>query len=189
MSTPDPRFFGYGSLVNLATHAYHNPRPAQLAGWRRVWRHSTLRDVAFLSVERCAQGTVIDGIVADVPNADWAALDEREFAYLRRIVTDAVAHDGPRAETAVYEVDGGVLAPPSTAHPILLSYLDVVVQGFLRVFGPDGATRFFATTHGWDAPILNDRAAPRYPRAQTLTPDETATVDAALSRLRATVII
>ncbi len=34
----DPAFFGYGSLVNLRTHGYDDPRPATLHGWRRVWR-------------------------------------------------------------------------------------------------------------------------------------------------------
>jgi hypothetical protein len=45
--------------------------------------------------------------------------------------------------------------------------------------------RFFATTQGWDAPILNDRTAPRYSRAQQLSSDETNTVDTALKRLGA----
>ena len=66
------------------------------------------------------------------------------------------------------------------AHPILLSYLDVVIQGYLRHFGPDGVARFVATTEGWNAPVLNDRAAPLYPRAQRLTAAETGLVDTIL---------
>ena len=68
-----------------------------------------------------------------------------------------------------------------------MSYLDVVVQGYLRTFGPDGALRFFETTDGWGSPILNDRAAPRYPRHQQLDPDETHFVDTQLARLSAVV--
>jgi hypothetical protein len=64
--------------------------------------------------------------------------------------------------------------------PILMSYLDVVVQGYLREFGQAGAEDFFATTDGWDIPVLDDRAAPRYPRHQALTGDERALVDALL---------
>ena len=66
---------------------------------------------------------------------------------------------------------------------MLLSYLDAVVQGYLREYGEAGADRFFATTDGWEAPFLNDRAAPRYPRHQQLAPDETAFVDDRLARL------
>ena len=63
----------------------------------------------------------------------------------------------------------------SAPHPILLSYLDTV--------GPEGAARFFETTSGWDAPILDDRSAPRYPRHQRLSPAETTVVDQHLARL------
>ena len=38
-----PAFFGYGSLVNRATHDYRQAVPARLKGWRRVWRGTDLR--------------------------------------------------------------------------------------------------------------------------------------------------
>lgn len=178
----DPLFFGYGSLVNLATHDYADPQPAHLSGWRRVWRRTSLRDAAFLSVER-RDGAEIAGIVARVPGADWTALDAREAAYARRDVTDKVHHPSRRAPVAVYEVQDNLLSD-RTDHPILQSYLDVVVQGYLRVFGLEGANAFFDSTAGWDTPILDDRATPIYPRAQRLTDDERDFIDDALTRLR-----
>jgi hypothetical protein len=175
-----PRFFGYGSLVNLATHDYPDPMPAALTGWRRVWRHALARPVAFLSVEPCPQ-TTLHGITAQVPRGDWAALDLREHAYLRRDVS-AQFH----APTAVYEANPSHTAPPSTNHPILLSYLDVVVAGFAKLMDDNpnsgGPAHFFATTTGW-GPVLDDRAAPLYPRAQPLQPDTRLIVDAALAAL------
>ena len=60
-----------------------------------------------------------------------------------------------------------------------------MLQGFLREFGETGVSRFVATTDGWDAPILNDRTRPRYPRAQPLSQDETALVDATLTEIGA----
>jgi hypothetical protein len=68
---------------------------------------------------------------------------------------------------------------------ILLSYLDVVVQGFFREYGAEGVQRFFDTTDGWEVPVLNDRGNPRYPRHRTLTAEETALVDDHLARLPA----
>ncbi len=184
---PHPAFFGYGSLVNLATHGYEDPFPARLTGWRRVWKHSSRRPVAFLSVEP-AEGAEIQGMLAHVPGGDWAALDQREQAYLRRDVTDHVTHDRPRRQTAVYEAARGHIAPPSTEHPILLSYLDVVVQGYLNLHGEDGVAHFFATTGGFEGPILDDRKAPIYPRHQTLSGKERRTVDTALEDIGARII-
>ena len=182
---PDPYFFGYGSLVNRTTHDFAGPRPARLAGWRRAWRHTDLRPVAFLTAIPDA-GSEIEGLIAHVPHDNWAELDQREWAYDRVPVTDRVTHPlrNP-VEIAVYAVPEGRHAAPSETYPILLSYLDVVVQGYLREFGRDGADRFFATTDGWDMPILNDRAAPRYPRHRQLRPEETAFVDDRLARLGA----
>ena len=43
----------------------------------------------------------------------------------------------------------------------------------------------FTTTHGWDAPILDDRAAPHYPRHQPVSETERALTDAHLARIGA----
>ena len=172
-------FFGYGSLVNRATQDYPGVKRATVSGWRRAWRHTGARKVAFLTAVPCPN-TRIDGLLAEVPGGDWTALDAREWAYIR-----APAEPGRGAQ--IYHIPADLHAAPSQTHPILLSYLDVVVQGYLNEFGEAGVARFFATTDGWEAPIINDRAAPQYPRAQQLSPDETALVDAMLSDVGATV--
>jgi hypothetical protein len=171
----DPAFFGYGSLVNLATHQYTDPRPATLRGWRRVWQRTNLRKVAYLSVQPDKAGTLL-GVVAQVPDADWAALDLREAAYHRHDITDDLIHEGPKAPTAVYQVRPECCAAADD-QPILLSYLDVVVQGYLQLYGTAGVAHFFETTVGWDAQVLDDRADPIYPRHQRLSPMERDLVD------------
>jgi hypothetical protein len=184
----DPFFFGYGSLVNRRTHGYGEAYHARVAGWRRVWRHTALRDIAFLSVEPAA-GVELEGLIAAVPGGDWRALDERESGYDRQRLVEGLAHSATRPVTAeIYAVPDRNGAPPGTLHPILLSYLDVVVQGYLREFGEAGAERFFETTRGWEAPVADDRAAPRYPRAQSLSARERGLVDAALAALGVRVI-
>ena len=184
----DPFFFGYGSLVNRATHTFSDAHPARLTGWRRAWAHTNLREVAFLTAIP-APGHVIDGLVAHVPGDDWAALDRREHAYDRAPVTDTTSHAVPRdIHVQVYAIPHGKHGLPDVAHPVLLSYLDVVVQGYLTEFAEEGVQRFFETTDGWDAPILDDRAAPIYPRAQDLTAEEGALVDDWLRAVDARVI-
>ena len=177
-----PYFFGYGSLVNRNTHSYPDARTAQLDGWRRQWVRTEGRDIVYLSVVQ-HPATRIDGLIAAVPGADWAALDKREYSYERHASGGAVVHDlTPAPDIAHYAIPADI-AVTHGDHVILLSYLDVVVQGFLREFGTEGAARFFDTTYGWDTPILDDRAAPLYPRHQTLTEAETAVVDQHMDRL------
>ena len=178
----DRQFFGYGSLVNHATHGYDNARPARLSGWRRRWVATSLRPVAYLSVEPW-EGEIA-GLVAEVPGGDWTALDAREAAYDKHPVTVRLHACGSDTPARVYAVTPAHAAPPDTRHPVLLSYIDTVVQGFLEVFGTAGAEDFFATTAGWDSPILNDRDAPRYPRATVLTAAERAIVDAQLAHVQ-----
>ena len=181
------RVFGYGSLVNRATHSYSDPRKATLAGWRRVWKQAAHRPVAFLSVEPCSETTLL-GLVANVPGQDWEALDAREAAYLRREATHQIDHDGESGHTVVYEANPDHVADPSTDHPILLSYLDVVVQGYLREWGEDGVHHLFQTTRGFEGPILDDRTEPIYPRAQPLSRAERRRVDTALADIGARLI-
>lgn len=167
------RFFGYGSLVNRATHDNPGVARAALLGWRRVWRRTSLRDVAFLSAVPAASSQ-IEGLVADVPGGDWAALDLRETGY------DKHAVETTSGAAQVYAVpDRNLVAGENV---ILLSYLDVVVQGFLAEFGEPGVARFFETTDGWGT-VLDDRAAPIYPRAQLLSGAETGLVDHWLQRM------
>ena len=103
-------------------------------------------------------------------------LDQREAAYRRHDVSTSVRHNGLTAETAVYQVKPEHIAGTED-HPILLSYLDVVVQGYLKVHGPAGVAHFFATTDGWEASVLDDRADPIYPRHQPLDANERKLVD------------
>ena len=168
------RFFGYGSLVNRATQDYPVVGRATLHGWRRVWRSTSLREMAYLSV-RPDTSCDIHGLMADVPDGDWGALDIRETGYDRQPATTSLG------AAQVYEVPERNFVGAEWG--ILLSYLDVVVQGYLREFGEEGVAQFFATTDGWTH-IHNDRENPIYPRSQVLTKDETALVDHWLSKVQ-----
>ena len=175
-------FFGYGSLVNRGTHDHDPAFTAHLPGWRRIWRHLPQRPYATLSVH-AAPDTTLQGLIAGVQPAAWAALDQREAAYNRHDVSAHVDHAGPEAlDIVMYVVPPGT--PEPDRHPILLSYLDAVVQGYLDHFGEAGAQAFFATTDGWDAPVLDDRAAPIYPRHQRLSAQERSLTDDMLSDLK-----
>jgi Gamma-glutamyl cyclotransferase, AIG2-like len=178
--------FGYGSLVNPATHDYPETRPAVARGWRRAWRRTSLRPVSFLTAVASVDAE-IEGLVATVPAAAWPELDAREGAY-ERIALAEVRHDGLTGAIAIYAIPEGHHEEPGTENPILLSYLDTVLQGYLLQFGEAGVARFVETTDGWHAPVLDDRAAPRYGRAARLRAGERELVDRWLAELGSRVI-
>ena len=183
-----PYFFGYGSLVNRRTHSYPDARKARVAGWRRAWRKSPLRQRPYLTVVP-DPGSEVLGLVAKVPGADWAALDDREHAYERRDVTGAVTHQlGAGGEVALYALAAAGQENPGEDHPRVLSYIDAVVQGYLVEYGIDGVGHFFATTSGWHVPVLDDRAHPIYARAQVLNMTERDVVDEGLAAVGARVV-
>jgi hypothetical protein len=173
-----PYFFGYGSLVNLATHDYRPFAPATLTGWRRKWCQTGLRALPYLSVYP-VEKQCIDGLVACVPDANWAALDERETGYDRAQADIFSEH--AVGDVQLYHVPDRNLAAGGFQSGILLSYLDCVVQGYIQNFGLKGAEAFFDTTDGWDAPITDDRVAPLYPRSVQLDAAEILFVDHMLS--------
>ncbi len=179
-------FFGYGSLVNLATHEHRPARPARLSGWRRVWQGTHLRRPAFLSVAP-APGDTIDGVLA-VPAGGWDALDRRERAYLWQpaAITPLDGRppdDGPAPARApvLYRIDPALAEDGK--HPILLSYLDCVLAGYHALFGIAGIDRFIATTDGWGRPLIDDRARPIYSRARAPDPALARLIDARLAAL------
>jgi hypothetical protein len=181
-------FFGYGSLVNQRTHTYEDCRPATVRGWQRSWFPSARRDVSFLSAVPDSGGVLqLQGLIASVPQGNWSALDLREQAYFRSpIEHGTLTCDLSQPPVVqIYQANPDYVDPVVSRKPILLSYLDVVVQGYLRVFGQAGVESFFATTLGWDTPIRDDRAAPVYTRAQSLSRAETALVDRHLTEVSA----
>ncbi|WP_425097640.1 gamma-glutamylcyclotransferase family protein [Tropicibacter sp. S64] len=184
----DAYFFGYGSLVNTQTHGFAPVYRAKATGWRRGWRYTAARKVAYLTAIR-APGESIDGLIAAVPGEDWAALDAREAAYDRIRASHEITHAANATEIAIYAIAPDRLRMPDAEHPVLLSYLEVVLQGYLRVYGEAGAQAFIDTTDGWEAPFLDDRATPVYARAQTLTADEKAFVFDALRALDCRVLV
>ena len=181
----DAFFFGYGSLVNRATHVFDDAHRARVRGWRRAWRGTPQRAVAFLTAipDPFAE---IDGLIAAVPGDSWAALDEREHAYDRVTVSENVDHPLPHdPHIAIYAIPDGAHHAPTNEHPILLSYVDVVMQGYFNEFGAEGLAGFMATTGGWASPVMDDRADPIYPRHQTLSARERRMIDDALETVGA----
>ena len=176
--------FGYGSLVNRATlPPILNAEPLAVSGWRRAWRCSSRTErggVCALSVvpdEDC----VIEGLALTFEDGYWPQITARERRY-------APVPLAERPEIIIFRALPEVDRWGDADHPVSLSYIDCILQGFIREFGEAGLARFVETTEGWHVPILGDRDRPRYPRAQSLDQAECDLIDRALRSVDARVL-
>lgn len=185
-------YFGYGSLVNRDTlrTSYVDAQPVRLRGWRRCWRPRMDGDrigwhlpTSLLSA-RQVPGSVIDGLLVFDRLSNLPSVDEREFTYDRIAVPheqlEVINGQKPECTVYVYEAQSNE-ASHDPEHPILQSYLDAVLQGFLREFGRQGVQDFLASTDGFDRTVHSDRHDPVYPRAVTLAEDERQFFDTLLA--------
>jgi cation transport protein ChaC len=181
-------YFGYGSLVNRDTRpAGEFSEPATLKGWRRVWENRTAdsersQQCTSLTIEELENPSMgsVDGVVARMPVSELPQLDKREAGYDRlKLPADQFElTDGVETEFVyVYQsaIPNRFLADEE--HPILQSYIDCVLAGYLTLFERSGMQAMIESTRGWDRPVMNDRTAPHYPRAVEIDADLQLLID------------
>lgn len=190
-------YFGYGSLVNRLT------RPpdevcvnARLTGFRRVWNHRIAAEPASgthgctsLSIDP-DDGSAIDGVIVRIDAGALPELDAREAGYERLSLPRSrftLAADSPfeLEDDAIVYAYRSMSAHRTLAdalHPVLCSYVDTVMAGYLERLGDVGLDDFVRSTRGWERPRRDDRQAPAYPRAVPMTASQLARFDAILAR-------
>lgn len=182
-------YFGYGSLVNEFTWARrYESHPAELRGWVREWKHcvdAPFGRVCALTVSPHADG-MIQGLFIICAREDLKAVDEREIGYERVEITRSAvvaANDLPD-ELYIYRSNPRYYREGSSEYPLLLSYVEVVMFGYLRAFGEAAVERFIETTTGWRTPFLDDRMNPIYPRAMQLPIDKRRLIEEKLRMMK-----
>ncbi|MCB5162364.1 gamma-glutamylcyclotransferase family protein [Marinomonas algarum] len=179
MRTEDRHFIlGYGSLINGESRAKTGETgdvwPVKLHDFERHWSEMSCEFGMSSVAVVAAPGRACNGVLVEVPQDQFPFFDEREVGYQRTEVTPSQLsgyQQGslPAGTYWVYHTDEVVAPHPGS--PIALSYLDVILSGCLE--RGDAFTEDFLTlTQGWSSPLLNDRPAPRYPRAQPDVPTE-----------------
>ncbi len=181
---PTEFIFGYGSLINSASRsAIHGEtvqaipvRVSVAFGYSRAWNARSPSGFTALGLLKAGpgeKGSTINGVLYPVEGQDIAKYDERENGYARVEVPhdeiEAVSWERlPEAgKIWVYVPVGpdghvGEGLPPDVEHPLLESYIDVVVKGGLQ-YGEDFAREVLETTEGWSDYWLNDRELARRP--------------------------
>ena len=169
--------FGYGSLVNRRTLPEHAElRRVRVRGWRRAWRLAGESSFG----RRCTLTVVTDpdseiaGVVVAQKHEGREDLDRREKHYDPHVIepADLTWIDGQPdrwPEPFIFVSKPEHTRQGDDDHPVYLSYIDVVISGFMDQFGEDGARHFVETTLDWHVPVVNDRANPRYARSLELS--------------------
>jgi hypothetical protein len=167
-------YFGYGSLVNEFTWARSYQKvPAEIQNWRREWKHcvdASFGRICALTVSR-ELSSRIQGVFIKCSLSELKAVDNREIGYERveMPIDDVVDRpDTLPSRLFIYRSTPASYRLGSREYPLWLSYIEVVMDGYLQTFGDAGLDRFIATTSYWATPILDDRELPKYPRARQL---------------------
>ncbi len=162
--------FGYGSLISADSRDRTAPSAEWLAvtvkGFQRSWADlgGHCQKMCSVAVMESKQDTT-NGVIFEIDQEDLSAFDEREKGYHRVPIDPANIKviDGKLKDYTVwvYTVDSMIL--PHQNAPIAQSYLDVILDGAIRI-SVDFAQSFIDTTTGWNQHWINDREQPRYLR-------------------------
>lgn len=169
--------FGYGSLINSISRTVTGETGAAVAvkinGVSRYWsRISEDFGMSSVVVVKDSQGQC-NGVLVEVPESELPAFDQRERGY-QRVLVDAgdvsfyqhsIALDDAESEINIWLYQAQQVVVPCTNHPVVFSYLDVILSGCLE-YSNEFCEDFVQLTKGWQHAMLNDRTAPRYPRVQ-----------------------
>ena len=163
-------FFGYGSLVNeLTLSKKYDIHSGKIQNWKREWKHcvdTPFGGVCALTASR-VEDALIDGVFIKCNDIELRQFDEREIGYDRIEIarSDVIYSNGVLPDRLyIYTSGPGHYRVGDFHYPIWLSYVEVVICGYLRTFGEAGVDRFIQSTGGWSTPIIDDRKNPRYPR-------------------------
>jgi hypothetical protein len=179
--------FGYGSLVDRVNQVPGCIWPVKLTGFTRAWRHCIDTDwgkVCALTIIPNNSARVT-GVLVPLSPEGLTELDKREIGYIRRnvqqhhLTVEVSANElGP---VFTYFSEEQLLRPGSREYPIWCSYVDYILAYYIQLFGGDAAHRFITETVGWEAPMLDDRHYPKYPRAKPLSIQMRTMIDQSLA--------
>lgn len=170
---PENYIFGYGSLTNsksreasLGTRSEAIPaRISAKFGYTRKWNQRSQTLMTALGLEK-GSGSTINGVVYPVSGTDMDIWDARETGYERKLVpwelVQSTGWQGLPSTGKLWIYVSKNAATPDRDFPIVQSYVDVCLLGFLE-YGEDFAIEFLKSTEGWSEWWLNDRIMERRP--------------------------
>ncbi|MFT5707172.1 MAG: hypothetical protein ACI9ES_001462 [Oceanospirillaceae bacterium] len=170
--------FGYGSLINSISRTVTGETgvavAVKISGFARYWSRIS-EDFGMSSVVVVPeQRQACNGVLVEVPESELPSFDLRERGY-QRVLVDASQVEFysqtidlkllPNTHIKIWLYQSQEVVNPCEDHPVVFSYLDVILSGCLE-YSPPFCDDFMQLTQGWKHAMLNDRRDPRYPRVQ-----------------------
>ena len=182
---------GYGSLMNSDSRSRHSGIPhdgveVEVFGFERGWITRSEPELqTYVGAYHKTDGWLNAQLV---PTLLDPALQKREQDYRFTPVTIDQLHFELADDLTERLIDWLKLRdiwiceslkvePSSADYPVHQSYIDTCLAGCLELGGEAAVRRFIASTTGWQHHRVNDREAPRYPRAAVVNPAYFAVID------------
>ncbi len=181
---PKDFIFGYGSLINTPSREATgrgridavSARVSPAFGFVRAWVARSSTGFTALGLRPAAAGeepSSINGVVFPVDAETLPRFDRRESGYDRvvvpRAMIEGVSWQGLPPDGVIWayvpkSITAASAPPllPDADHPIVQSYVDLVLEGALE-YGAEFARELVATTFDWGRFWLNDRTTARRP--------------------------
>lgn len=186
---------GYGSLMNGDSRSRHSGIPhdgveVEVYGFERGWiTRSEPERQTYVGAYQKSNGWLNAQLV---PTHLDPALQKREQDYRFTAVTiDQLNFELSDDLTErliewlkqrdIWICESLKIEPSEPDYPVHQSYIDTCLAGCLELGGEAAARRFIASTAGWEHDRVNDRTAPRYPRAARVNPEDFVVIDQLLS--------
>mmetsp|Transcript_10326 Transcript_10326/g.21237 ORF Transcript_10326/g.21237 Transcript_10326/m.21237 type:complete len:233 (-) Transcript_10326:35-733(-) len=183
--------FGFGSLICSSSRKLTGQCgpviPVVVADLERSWtahvdfpgpspKISSVLGATAVSVCEKSGSTCCGVLLKILDEDELERLDKREGGYERVPIPLSNISPLPSSTTPLppellgeqnrfWCYTGFTQVPATPSHPILQSYVDVIIKGCLE-FSPEFAKNFISTTSGWDGYWLNDRQSLIYARAE-----------------------
>lgn len=186
----------YGSLLSHDSRSRFSgincqAIPVLLRGWRRSWMTRTLhQQQTFLSAKADKDASfngallpieqISPELVKREQNYEFVQVQSSQLSILEHEQREIMHSQLARKSVWICQNKQNESADP--LYPICQTYVDTCLAGCLETGLTDFALHFLQSTMGWDAGWINDRHAPRYPRAAATSQHSQQQIDQILAQ-------
>lgn len=178
-----PLMLGYGSLMSRDSRQtysgiFHEGILVNVSGYCRGWITRSIAEQQTYVGAVAEHGASLNAQLIPV-NLDPALADrEKDYRFEKvpaRQITSAFSGSLHEAlvnwlqQRPVYICRTLGSETAEASYPIHQSYVDTCMAGCMEAGGVEAAERFVQQTAHWNAHLINDRAAPKYPRSAKIS--------------------